>query len=186
MVCDQLCGLNLNFYGIGSWRNSQAFVCKISTLECGLSFLHINFILSIWALLINILLFSFKKVCSKLDTLFTDVVFICHPLAFMILSSLPRSEKTSWYWTCIQVWKSLGKLFDFREYFCAFYSGSGEADTTASSFTTSGEEPLETATSEMTGLLLKKISFSFRHGQWYPSCQHCNIFKKITGFFVGC
>jgi len=57
----------------------------------------------------------------------------------------------------------LTELFEFREYFCAFYSGSGEADTTASSFTTSGEEPLETTTSELTGLLLKKISSSFRH-----------------------
>ena len=77
-----------------------------------------------------------------MDTLFTDVVF---ELAF-------------------KVRKSLGKLFDFREYFCAFYSGSGEADTTASSFTTSGEEPLETTTSEMTGLLLKKSVFRFVMG----------------------
>jgi len=101
MVCDQLHRLNLIHYGIGSWRNSQAFVCKISTSECGLCFLDINFILSIWALLTNILLVSIDKVCSKLDTLFTDVVFICHPFPFMILSSLPRSEKVSWYWTCI-------------------------------------------------------------------------------------
>ena len=35
----------------------------------------------------------------------------------------------------------------------AFATGSGEEDTTASSFTTSGEQPLETTTSEMTGLL---------------------------------
>jgi len=47
----------------------------------------------------------------------------------------------------------------------AFVTGSGEEDTTASSFTTSGEQPLETATSEMTGLLLIKISVSFCQGQ---------------------
>ena len=155
-------------------------------MECGLCFLDINFILSLWPFLINVLLFSFEKVCSKLDTLFTDVVFICHPFPFMILIvylDLRKPHDTEFVFT---VWKSLRKLFDFREYFCLFYSGSREADTTASSFTTSGEEPLETTTSEMTGLLLKKISFSFRHGQWYPSCQHCNIFKKITGFFVWC
>jgi len=59
----------------------------------------------------------------------------------------------------------LRKLFDFREYFCAFNSGSGEEDTTASSFTTSGEEPLETTTLEMTGLLSKKSVFPFVKGQ---------------------
>jgi len=80
-----------------------------------------------------------------------------------------------------KLWKSLGKLFDFREYFCAIYSGSGEADTTASSFTTSGEEPLETTTSEMTGLLLIKINFSFCQGQWLPRCQQRRRFENLSG-----
>jgi len=47
----------------------------------------------------------------------------------------------------------------------AFATGSGEKDTTASSFTTSGEQPLENITPEMTGLFLKKICFSFCQGQ---------------------
>jgi len=47
----------------------------------------------------------------------------------------------------------------------AFATGSGGKDTIASSSTTSGEQPLETTTSEMTGLLLIKISFSFCQGQ---------------------
>ena len=63
----------------------------------------------------------------------------------------------------------------------AFVTGSGEEDTTASSFTTSGEQPLETATSEMTGLLLIKISVSFCQGQWHPRCWHCGRFKNVTG-----
>jgi len=54
----------------------------------------------------------------------------------------------------------------------AFAAGSGEEDTTASSFTTSAEEPLETTYSEMTGLLLEKISFSF--------CQRAMISKLLT------
>jgi len=186
MVFDQLRRLNLIFYGIGSWRNSQAFVCWIRTLECGLCFLDINFTLSLWAFLINVLLFSFKKFvvnlthCSQM--LFSSAIRF-PSWFFLVYLDLRKPHDTEFVY---KLWKSLKKLFDFREYFCAFYSGSGEADTSASSFTTSGEEPLETTTSEMTGLLLKKISFSFRHGQWYPSCQHCNIFKKITGFFVGC
>jgi len=63
----------------------------------------------------------------------------------------------------------------------AFVIGSGEEDTTASSFTTSGEQPLETTTSEMTGLLLIKISFSFCQRQWHPRCRHCRRFKNVTG-----
>jgi len=63
----------------------------------------------------------------------------------------------------------------------AFVIGSGEEDTTASSFTTSGEQPLETTTSEITGLLLIKISFSFCQRQWHPRCRHCRRFKNVTG-----
>jgi len=61
-----------------------------------------------------------------------------------------------------KVWENYSIL---ENVFVPFCSGSGKADTTASSFTTSGEEPLETTTSEMTGLLLIKINFSFCQGQ---------------------
>jgi len=47
----------------------------------------------------------------------------------------------------------------------AFAIGCGEEDTTAGSFTTSAEQPLETTYSEMTGLVLIKINFSFCQGQ---------------------
>jgi len=46
----------------------------------------------------------------------------------------------------------------------AFVIGSAEEDTTASSFTTSGVQPLETTTIDVTGLLLIKIGFSFCQG----------------------
>ena len=63
----------------------------------------------------------------------------------------------------------------------AFVTGSGEADTTGSSFTTSAEQPLETTTSDMTGLLLIKINFSSCQGQWHPRCRNCRRFKNVTG-----
>jgi len=61
----------------------------------------------------------------------------------------------------------------------AFDTGNGEEDTTASSFTTCGEQPFETTYSEMTGLLLIKISFSFCQGQWHPRFRHCRRFKNV-------